>query len=905
LTVDAFRPLPGVRVEARTPAPPEVLPRMDVPAFVGFAAAGPLHTPVAVEDAARFADVFGEDAPLAWDDARGEPLRALLGPSVRAFFHNGGRRCWVVRVAGPGASSNRFPVPGLTRRDATAAPKPAVFHARSEGRWSDRVQVATLLQRERLALRATSLPALTFDAGEAGPELRPGDLLRLQFPGSRLQLLCTVATVGRGAARSSRIAIDQPVWLRQGPPPSGTEGWAWLFTADGVRVRIRARVPAGAARGGPVLVAAEGAPAPAPSSLLTFTNRSGCWLVAVEDPGPQSRTRRLEITGEAFLALRGRPAPMPAPGGAVDAERLTFDMLTRDAGGRVVTLANLGFDARHPRWVGALPTDAELFADDDDHRSSTDWAGLLAEVAAPRFALAAQAGDTPLYLPLGMPELWPVYAGPLRPARDPLARDGLARFGIEAFLDAGMRAGGPARPGGSVFTLLARADYLRYQSPSPRPLTGIHAALAVEEATMVAVPDAVHPGWEARARRPRPVERPEPPQDPTPPADGRFERCTRPVPAPPRLSATTADPTGSFALTWSASEGATAYTIQESPGPAFDSPTLAFRGPARRLELRERPRGIYHFRARAEGEGVSSQWSESVAVPVAPAPRVLVIPRERYRDGVLVAAQLALLRMCAARGDLLALLSLPEHYREREAAAHPARLLAGGPPAAGQDELEPALDPAETHALGYGALYHPWPIGPDSETSERLRAIPPDGPAAGVAAHRAATRGAWVAPANEPLRDTVWLTPAIPPAAYGLLQNAQLNLVRQEPAGFVWLNADTLAADPDLRPLNVRRLLSLLRRLAMLHGPTWVFEPNDEALRRRIRRELEAVLIRLFELGAFAGRTPDESFQVTVDRGAGETSLVVELKVAPSQPLRFLTVRLVHSGDQGLRLEGV
>src|SRR3712207_7471121 len=39
----------------------EVLPRMDVAAFVGFAASGPLHLPVAVEDASQFAALFGAD----------------------------------------------------------------------------------------------------------------------------------------------------------------------------------------------------------------------------------------------------------------------------------------------------------------------------------------------------------------------------------------------------------------------------------------------------------------------------------------------------------------------------------------------------------------------------------------------------------------------------------------------------------------------------------------------------------------------------------------------------------------------------------------------------------------------------------------------------------------------------
>src|SRR5207253_4744951 len=91
----------------------EALPRMDVAVFVGFAASGPLHTPVAVEDGAQFAAVFGQDAPLAWDAQRGEQVYAYLAPTVRSFFRQGGRRCWVVRVAGDEAKSNYFPIPGL------------------------------------------------------------------------------------------------------------------------------------------------------------------------------------------------------------------------------------------------------------------------------------------------------------------------------------------------------------------------------------------------------------------------------------------------------------------------------------------------------------------------------------------------------------------------------------------------------------------------------------------------------------------------------------------------------------------------------------------------------------------------------------------------------------------------
>src|SRR4051794_26528607 len=94
-----MRPLPGVRIDVAPPPASQALPRLDVAVFVGFASTGPLHLPVAVESTTQYAAVFGADAALAWDAERGERTRAHLGSAVRAYFANGGRRCWVVRVA--------------------------------------------------------------------------------------------------------------------------------------------------------------------------------------------------------------------------------------------------------------------------------------------------------------------------------------------------------------------------------------------------------------------------------------------------------------------------------------------------------------------------------------------------------------------------------------------------------------------------------------------------------------------------------------------------------------------------------------------------------------------------------------------------------------------------------------
>ena len=103
MTVGVARRLPGFQFEVQPPPLNETLPRLDIAAFVGFAASGPLHTPVVVEDPSQFAAIFGQDATLAWDSRRG-------------------RRCWPTspRQSGPssataGSMPGSFEWPGLAR----------------------------------------------------------------------------------------------------------------------------------------------------------------------------------------------------------------------------------------------------------------------------------------------------------------------------------------------------------------------------------------------------------------------------------------------------------------------------------------------------------------------------------------------------------------------------------------------------------------------------------------------------------------------------------------------------------------------------------------------------------------------------------------------------------------------
>jgi hypothetical protein len=336
------------------------------------------------------------------------------------------------------------------------------------------------------------------------------------------------------------------------------------------------------------------------------------------------------------------------------------------------------------------------------------------------------------------------------------------------------------------------------------------------------------------------------------------------------------------------------------------------------LKIFGRPPGNYYYRVRAEANGATSAWSKGIGVAVAPSRDWQVDPVVSYSPNPLLAVQRALLRMCAARGDLFAVLCLPEHDRADDAIAHAAALQSpaalpvnvahgSAAPVAGAGVSVLAINTEEAKALSFGAIYHPWLIRPDDGAAGALRWTPPDGFASGTLSLRSSTRGPWVAPANQVWTGPVDLTPLIAPARRLDLQTAQVNLVRQEPHGFVTLSADTLSTDDSLRPINVRRLLILLRRLALRLGASYVFEPNNNSFRRMVRRGFESVLETLFLRGAFAGDSRDSSFQVVVTMSPADVDagrFIVEMRVAPSLPLTFMTIRLIQTGDRGLVAEG-
>ena len=166
----AFR-TPGAYYERVDAGSPQVAPlRTDIAGFAGIAERGPLDLPVPVESWRQFVSWFGNVTPVG-----------LLAYAVRGFFENGGRRCWIVRVA------SRDPITGAACAavEVSTGTGPAWrLRASTEGAWGNHL---SLSMRETNRIQVTA-PETDPDgrwtrvSGIAG--LSRATLVRVRQPGA-------------------------------------------------------------------------------------------------------------------------------------------------------------------------------------------------------------------------------------------------------------------------------------------------------------------------------------------------------------------------------------------------------------------------------------------------------------------------------------------------------------------------------------------------------------------------------------------------------------------------------------------------------------------------------------------------------------------------------------------------
>ncbi len=1059
--------LPGVYFETVVPPATSTLPRMDVAAFVGFAPSGPLDVPVVIEDVGRYQDIYGQDQTLAWDPVAGEMVYAQMPPSVRAFFRNGGQRCWVVRVADDSAAlSNQFMLPGVLLASPGSPLQAGWMVARSEGSWTDDYNVNATLSFGPIeadqpqngangisivlypntvtSVAAGDLLQISFDSpqGSPSPSVMPILFLAVSSVTPSNQVLASGAIEQIITAYGTQAFWFQPAAIEdfsplQASPPAGqassTVEWlvvpqsvTWLTQPQNAQLWIASwgidegtnpptfvldglRSQAGNIAAGSWLMAQfanADLPQGAQQLLLLVDSVRGSTATAPGSPGsPQAGSdETVQIVASGAWWVLDDEAGWSQDLSAPRADVVTLQLWVQDDTGQIATLSNLGLTPLHPLYVGYLPTDEQLYAQ-TDQTTTPAWSNLLDDIDYPRFALAAPNGQAlaanttggsapslPFYLPLGVPGLvdQDFYQPAVTQAAPALERDGLAlptgQITSSLFLD-------PDLADCTIDTLLTAAFHKQYQllrpgdsGPPGEPLLKMHAILPVEEVSLLAVPDAMHPGWQLA----------------TPASAGSLT-------APDLVGVSELAGQVQIAATWTAVPGAASYTLQQSSDPQFSSSTTVWSGtgatdPTNDAQVQSGPfaqpsgcPSLAYFRVSASQNAITSPWSNTITQPLPieafaqcswqslDPPVLEMLPQSRGRvvlqwtlpqasaisstvevgydpafalpevifqgndsyfevwsdpsrtayfrvcatsgsltspwsntvvpqssseygqywmnpspppgtatasSSELMQIHQGMIRLCAARANAFALLGLPRWFDAPTCVLYQTLL---------QAALAPENGPV---TLSFAAIYFPWLVTLDSVDDQpgSIRSVSPEGATAGVMAALTLSSGAWYSPGNRLLQAVVDLDEQLDDNAPLTFFQNQLNLVVQQASGFLTLSSFTLSPLSQLAEINVRRLMILLRRLALREGMNYVFQPNDTTFWRRVQRLFEDVLSNLFIQGAFAGATQSESFQVTTDSSVNtpETvalgQFIVEISVAPSYPLEFLTVRLIQQG---------
>ncbi|MCI4354324.1 MAG: phage tail sheath subtilisin-like domain-containing protein, partial [Thermoplasmata archaeon] len=210
----------------------------------------------------------------------------------------------------------------------------------------------------------------------------------------------------------------------------------------------------------------------------------------------------------------------------------------------------------------------------------------------------------------------------------------------------------------------------------------------------------------------------------------------------------------------------------------------------------------------------------------------------------------------------------------------------------------------------YAAAYHPWlKVARPDDDRDSLIAVNPSSVAAGIVARREITFGVPYGPANELAYSVVDVTDGVSPARHDELHPQGVNVFLREREGVRLTAARTLSSDAAYRQLSVRRLMTMLARVLERETQWLVFEPNDASLRANVRHLLTGYLRQLYAAGAFRGATQSEAFFVRCDESNNPPQLVdagqliVEVGVAPAEPIEFLVLQLVRDGDGTLHVE--
>lgn len=208
----------------------------------------------------------------------------------------------------------------------------------------------------------------------------------------------------------------------------------------------------------------------------------------------------------------------------------------------------------------------------------------------------------------------------------------------------------------------------------------------------------------------------------------------------------------------------------------------------------------------------------------------------------------------------------------------------------------------------YAALYYPWITIADPVTDLPTN-IPPGGHIAGVYARTDASKSVGKAPAGVEDGKLSWCIGLERDLDFGeidILHPRQINSIidKAQTGRCVW-GARTLENPPgDFRFLHVRRLFNFLKKSIFNSTHGFVFENVGSALRSRIRLSVENFMLTLYGQGLFKGNSPSEAFAIICDEtnnppeveDAG--TVICDIYVAANVPGEFIVFRIQQKFEQ-------
>lgn len=207
-----------------------------------------------------------------------------------------------------------------------------------------------------------------------------------------------------------------------------------------------------------------------------------------------------------------------------------------------------------------------------------------------------------------------------------------------------------------------------------------------------------------------------------------------------------------------------------------------------------------------------------------------------------------------------------------------------------QDALNFIANEITVGATGYEAVYYPM--------LEVEGVVEPAAPyMQGVYSHNDRIRGVWQAPAGTkfPIGWASGLAYELTEGDQELLNPYGINCIVRKPFhGIVPWGARTLHVHHKDRYIQARRLVNLIKKTLYDGSQQFLFELNAPKVWKRIEETAHGLLMTLWDMGAFGGKTPEESFFAKCDEDTNPPELVEQgvcvckIGIVPPKPIEFL-----------------